>query len=122
MIEDWAARLKAVPFPQAATVLLQRVEIAVHAREIDHAFVHGRRRHNRADGDESVEVDVHVFEVAEEGSKGLLVESAVGIQNFHGIFLGGFGLPLPGKLAWPLTKTKALTAALRALRHPKNYH
>jgi len=52
--------------PQRIGALLQRVEIAVHRAEVDDAAVHGRRRHDRADGDEPLKSRLHVLEVAEE--------------------------------------------------------
>jgi hypothetical protein len=67
--------------------LLHGIQIPVHAAEIDDAFVHHRRGDDCADAHELEHREVHVFEVAENGRvQRLLVQSAVGLENFEGIF------------------------------------
>ena len=61
----------------------KRVQIPIHAAEVDHAFVHDWGRHDRADSDELVEVNVHVFEIVEHRSEERLqIQTAVRVEHF----------------------------------------
>src|SRR5437660_11930306 len=82
-------------------VLLQRVQIAVHRAEVYDAAVHGRRRYDRADGDETVEVEVHVLEIAEERLERVAIEAAVVVQYLERILFGALGAKIPRQLPRP---------------------
>src|SRR5947207_1073896 len=84
----------------SGAILLKRIQVPVHAAEIDHALIHYWGRHDRADRRELVDCHVHVFKVAENGRvQHFLIEAAVRIQNLERISFRGGSLKLPSELA-----------------------
>src|ERR1043165_9446995 len=81
-------------------VTLQRVQVAVHAAEVHHAFVNNRRRHDRPDAHELEHRQIHVLKVAKDRPvQDFLLQSSISIQDFERIFHCRIQLKLPYQLS-----------------------
>src|SRR4026209_904261 len=62
------------------SALLQGVQISIGAADIHNALFHRRRTHDGSNGNETVEIDVHVLEVAESRRHRLAIQASIRIQ------------------------------------------
>ena len=66
--------------------LLQGVNVAVHAAEIESSMIDNGRRHDGTDRDKSIKINVHILEVVEWGVKAAWFRVPSGFKTFRGSF------------------------------------
>src|SRR5882724_518201 len=72
--------------PSCRPPLLQRVQRSVHAAEIHNSTIHRRRRHDRANRNKLVEIQIHILKVIEQWCECVLIQTPVGIQHLEWVF------------------------------------